>query len=53
MELTDWGIYFYVESLHQSRLKGLDLDEWIFISYAALRVMETSRLVALSKTTAD
>jgi len=52
-ERTDWAVYVYVELLHQSRLKGLDFEEWNFMSYATLCVMETSRLVPFSKTTAD
>jgi hypothetical protein len=45
--------YAYVELLHQIRLKGLDLEEWNFMSYATLCVMESSRLAPFSKTTAD
>jgi len=52
-ERTNWGIYSSVEILYQSRLKGLNLDEWNFMSYAAQCVMDTSRLVLVSKTTAD
>jgi hypothetical protein len=50
---TDCGIYANVVGpLNESRLKGLDLAEWDFVSYPTLCVMETSQ-VMFSKTTAD